>query len=103
MIKKDYYEVGFESKVFKVPKRFLDEYREEVIEVTKKEVIEDIPHSWLDSLFEDYLSKKDLTHRDIENLFLALKRRLKQRHLSTFKKEGTELSFSVPFGNPKYP
>ena len=62
----------------------------ETMEESKKEVIDNIPHSWLDSLFKDFLGKDKFTPKDIENMFVLLKKRLKQRHLSTSKRKQNE-------------
>ena len=39
---KGYYEIGFESKIFKVPKEFLNKYKEEVIQHTKDKVFDEL-------------------------------------------------------------
>jgi len=56
----------------------------------KKEVISEIPTSWLDSLFDKYLKRKQniFDCNDIENMFMELKKRLEEHHLSTSNKKG---------------
>ena len=39
MKKKGFYEIGFEGKVFKVPKEFLNKFKEEVIQHTQEEAL----------------------------------------------------------------
>lgn len=62
-------------------KSYLD-FKEKLMLTAKKEVIDDIPHSWLDSIFEKFLKKTNFTPEDVEAMFTMAKEKLRERHLS---------------------
>ena len=45
-MKKEYYTIGFEEEVFKIPKRFLNKYKKDARLIAKKEFSDDIWKIW---------------------------------------------------------
>ncbi len=79
MTKKDYYDIGFESKVFKVPKAFLNKYKKDVTLLAKKEVIDDFK-SEIDSL------PPELTPKQLKVQIWHIIPIIEERHLPTIDK-----------------
>ena len=72
---KGYYEIGFESKIFKVPKEFLNKYKEEVIQHTKDKVFDDMEKLW-----------KKCQNHSLRKFILNDIKELKKKHLENQKK-----------------
>ena len=61
--------------------KVLYRYEKEIGQKAKQEVINDIPDTWLDPLFNRALGKLSFTPKEVEDLFSALGKRLEEKHL----------------------
>ena len=79
---KEYYTIGFEEEVFKVPKKFLNQYKRDATILARKEVLDDIEKE----AFKLGGNITKITVNDIIDIVCVLK----EKHLNTDSTEKVE-------------